>query len=201
MGAKESIWFVVSTTIYTAQKRTFSSRISSVNVIKSAVLLQTWSNLLKKSLIKEPHFLCSAMLNKSVCKPSKVFPDVIINQKCSDISQKIFWDEVNFYESLCFYWKFFRKVLAVKQTPSKKCRYSKFFWSFLSRIGTEYGDLLCKSADLLCKSLYSVQAHGPGKLWVCTCFTWCLSPYCGRTFSKNWNLAARKLLSTSFLQI
>ena len=128
-------------------------------MIKSAVLLQTWSNLLKKSLIKEPHFLCSAMLNKSVCKPSKVFPDVIINQKCSDISQKIFWDELNFYESLCFYWKFFRKVLAVKQTPSKKCRYSKFFWSFLSRIGTEYGDLLCKSADLLCKSLYSVQAQ------------------------------------------
>ena len=33
------------------------------------------------------------------------------------------------------------------------------FLVFLSRIGTEYGDLLCKSADLLCKSLYSVQTQ------------------------------------------
>ena len=43
--------------------------------------------------------------------------------------------------------------------PIKKCQYLKFLWSLLSRIGTEYGDLLCKFPDLFCKSLYSVQLH------------------------------------------
>ena len=36
----------------------------------------------------------------------------------------------------------------------EKCPYSKYFCSIFPPIWTEYGDLLCKSLDLLCTSLY-----------------------------------------------
>ena len=41
-------------------------------------------------------------------------------------------------------------VIMVCYSLRKRCPYLEFFWSVFSRIGTEYGDLLCKSP-------YSVQ--------------------------------------------
>ena len=82
---EKSLWWC-----YTAQKWSFPSRTSSLNVTKSAVSLRIWSHLLKKSL-KENFIFCAVLAQQPVTTSCNQFDDdyiIFIDPKSSQTSKQ-----------------------------------------------------------------------------------------------------------------